>query len=650
MTPTCPRCHRELSAEVAEGLCPECLFRQALAGPGTGPYQDEANRSPAPVFVPPAPAELTPFFPQLEMLRLVGQGGMGAVYLARQPELDRLVAVKILPPEVARDPGFTERFSREARSLARLNHPNIVTIFDFGTTNGLYYFTMEYVDGKNVRELLASREVAPSLALQIISQVCDALQFAHDEGFVHRDIKPENILLDKKGRVKIADFGLARLVGFTPAYQSLTGSREVMGTLYYMAPEQIKRAHAVDHRADLYSLGVVFYEMLTGELPVGRFATPSQGAGVDARLDAIVLRALAREPENRYQDASQIKREVEVALAGGPSPPAAPAAPPRPRPILPCVRFAIPDVSWTGAMVKGEIYGDFRDEPALVLEFRVLNWLGLYEAPQMIRIPRAEIVAIACQGKTEIILKVAHAGVLADLPAGNHGRGRLQVHRADREAAQQLVDGFLQGPKEFFLPPEPDRIRKQVPAPGIVDVGPVGRPSTDLDRVRKQLVGPALGLLLTAAGVAVSTVVLAVLLVSKVFHGGDDVFSVLLLVAGGVVLPAGVGLLGLGALRMMEARRSYLLCLTAALVAILPWSPAWVIGLPSGIWALLVLSRPEVLAAFFDKRRAEPLGPPGDLKPPAPQGGKLRALWRSVAGYFLTTSTGTRARERDANS
>src|SRR5262249_43923580 len=170
-------------------------------------------------------------------------------------------------------------------------------------------------------------ELPSPLALRVIPQVCDALQYAHDEGFVHRDIKPENILVDSKGRVKIADFGLARLVGLTPTYLTLTGSAEVMGTLYYMAPEQLKRPHAVDHRADLYSLAVVFYEMLTGDLPVGRFAPPSQRAGVDGRLDPIVLRALAREPEQRHQDAAQIKRELESALAGPPPAPPEPAAP-----------------------------------------------------------------------------------------------------------------------------------------------------------------------------------------------------------------------------------------------------------------------------------------------------------------------------------
>src|SRR5437016_7857672 len=209
----CPRCNGLVSVDAPEGLCPECLYLQAMESPVEGQPPNGEKRSPSPVFVPPTVTDLARHFPQLEILQLVGQGGMGAVYKARQPKLDRLLALKILPPEVARDPGFMERFTREARSLARLNHPHIITIFDFGEMNGLYYFTMEYVDGKNVRQLLEAGELTPPLALKIIPQVCDALHYAHDEGFVHRDIKPENLLLDKKGRLKIADFGLARLVG-----------------------------------------------------------------------------------------------------------------------------------------------------------------------------------------------------------------------------------------------------------------------------------------------------------------------------------------------------------------------------------------------------------------------------------------------------
>src|SRR5262249_46851880 len=154
----------------------------------------------------------------------------------------------------------------------------------------------------------------------IVPQICDALQYAHEEGVVHRDIKPENILLDRKGRVKIADFGLAKLLRRDGENFTLTGSRQVMGTLYYMAPEQVERPLEVDHRADIYSLGVVFYEMLTGQLPVGRFPLPSEKVGTDPHFDGIVLHALEREPERRYQHASDVKTDVE-APARRPPPP-----------------------------------------------------------------------------------------------------------------------------------------------------------------------------------------------------------------------------------------------------------------------------------------------------------------------------------------
>jgi len=250
-------------------------------------------------------------FPQLEILELIGAGGMGAVYKARQRALDRVVAVKILPPEVGADPAFAERFAREAQALARLGHQHIVSVYDFGVAGDLYYFIMEYVDGANLRQLIHAGNLNPAEALAIVPQICDALQFAHDEGVVHRDIKPENILVDKRGRVKIADFGLARLLGAGAPEVSLTGTNQVLGTLHYMAPEQIQGLRSVDHRADIYSLGVVFYEMLTGELPLGRFAPPSQKVEVDVRLDEVVLRSLESEPQRRYQQVSQIKSDVD---------------------------------------------------------------------------------------------------------------------------------------------------------------------------------------------------------------------------------------------------------------------------------------------------------------------------------------------------
>jgi serine/threonine protein kinase len=285
----------------------------------SGRSHDESTTAlPTGGFVPPEPGQLAEKFPQLEILQLLGQGGMGAVYKARQKQLDRLVALKILPPEVGRSETFTERFTREARSLAKLNHPQIVTVHEFGRTeDGLYYFLMEFVDGTDLRNVIQAGELTSEQALAIVPQVCDALHYAHKNGLVHRDIKPENILLDKEGNVKIADFGLARLLGKPTSAYTLTQSGQRMGTPLYMAPEQIEHPQEVDHRADIYSLGVVFYEMLTGELPIGRFAPPSKTVHVDVRLDEIVLHTLEKQPQLRYQHASEIKTDVEAVATKG---------------------------------------------------------------------------------------------------------------------------------------------------------------------------------------------------------------------------------------------------------------------------------------------------------------------------------------------
>ncbi len=171
---------------------------------------------------------------------------------------------------------------------------------------------MEHVDGTNLRHTLESGALEPKHALVLVPQICDALQYAHDEGVVHRDIKPENILLATDGSVKIADFGISRVLGNENQPTMLTGTQQIMGTPRYMAPEQLEGARSVDHRADIYSLGVVFYEMLTGELPIGRFQAPSQKVEIDVRLDEVVLRTLEKEPQRRYQHASQIKSDVQT--------------------------------------------------------------------------------------------------------------------------------------------------------------------------------------------------------------------------------------------------------------------------------------------------------------------------------------------------
>ena len=299
-----------------DGLNPADLLRQGAA--------DTIDGAASP-FVPPTLEELAPLFPQFEILELIGKGGMGAVYKVRQRELDRVVALKILPPAIGRESSFSDRFAREAKALAKLNHPGIVTIHEFGQADGLYFILMEFVDGVNLRRLLQNGRIAPRDALAIVPQICDALQFAHDHGIVHRDIKPENILLDRLGRVKVADFGLAKLVdeattapvaGHAAGEPLLTEAGKVMGTPEYMAPEQVHQPDEVDHRADIYALGVVFYQMLTGELPDQNVTAPSTKVRIDVRLDEVVLRALEAKPELRFQQASVMKTRVEAVASG----------------------------------------------------------------------------------------------------------------------------------------------------------------------------------------------------------------------------------------------------------------------------------------------------------------------------------------------
>ncbi len=311
------RCH-QCGAEMPEtdgSFCPRCLMAQIIE-----PTQAGDQASPMPVLTP---EELAPHFPQLEVIALIGSGGMGAVFKARQPQLDRFVALKILPVELADQPGFSERFQREAQALAKLSHPHIVTVHDFGRAGEFYFLLMEFVDGVNLRQAMKAGRFTPEQALAVVPPVCEALQYAHEHGIVHRDIKPENLLLDKAGRVKIADFGIAKMIGenslgILPVSTESTDETPVphsivAGTPQYMAPEQ--KAHGVtDHRVDIYSLGVVLYEMLTGELPDKELQAPSRKVHIDVRLDEVVLRALEKDPELRYQQAIQVKKSVETII------------------------------------------------------------------------------------------------------------------------------------------------------------------------------------------------------------------------------------------------------------------------------------------------------------------------------------------------
>ena len=308
---TCTRCGTELE-DAPEGMCPRCLMVEAMQ-----PTQPGGMASSLP---PLTVEELAPSFPQLEIMECLGRGGMGVVYKAKQKSLKRLVALKLLAPERTNDPQFAARFEEEAQALALLNHPNIVAVYDFGQAGGFYFLLMEFVDGVNLRQLLQAKKLTAREALSIVPAVCDALQCAHDHGIVHRDIKPENILLDKAGAVKIADFGIAKIVAGDSGSQepgdvvphALNRATFPFGTPAYAAPEQSEAGATPDHRSDIYSLGVVLYEMLTGERPQQDIVPPSKRVHVDVRIDEIVLRALDKTPEMRFATAADFRTRVEA--------------------------------------------------------------------------------------------------------------------------------------------------------------------------------------------------------------------------------------------------------------------------------------------------------------------------------------------------
>ncbi len=248
--------------------------------------------------------------------KLLGRGGMGAVYRGVQMNLDRPVAIKILPPGVEKeDPSFAERFKSEARLMAKLMHPAIVAVFDFGsTTDGQLYFAMEYVDGSDVSQMIREQgRLQPDHALAITAHVCDALTAAHKLGIVHRDIKPANVLLNHEGQVKIADFGLAKIDD--PSQHGMTKTGYAMGTPDFVSPEALMLGTAIDGRADIYAVGVMLYQMLTGNIPRGAYKTASAlRPTLDPRYDPIISKAMQYDREERYQSAAEMRRDLDVIL------------------------------------------------------------------------------------------------------------------------------------------------------------------------------------------------------------------------------------------------------------------------------------------------------------------------------------------------
>jgi serine/threonine protein kinase len=314
---TCVKCDYAYDAGSAPGgQCPRCLL--------LGVHEDEMDVEPENDTAPTPPTtdknssahsleidELAAELPGFELEEQIGRGGMGVVWRARERLLDRHVAIKLLR-NVDNDPVFVERFTREARVMARLNHPNVVTLYTFGRTRSNHcYMVMELIDGMDLAQAMARHQVSVPTALAIVSDVCDALEAAHRAGFVHRDMKPGNVLLDKSGHIKVVDFGLARLARpLDPTTLSITKHGHAVGTPQYIAPEQARGRGNEDHRADIYSLGVMLYEMLTGELPRGIFKPPSQKLKLSRQIDRIIVRALQEDPAQRYQDIATLKADV----------------------------------------------------------------------------------------------------------------------------------------------------------------------------------------------------------------------------------------------------------------------------------------------------------------------------------------------------
>jgi len=283
-------------------------------------------------------------FGGFEILELLGAGGMGRVFRARDLALDRVVALKVLARELAHDEAFVQRFQREARAVARLNHPNIVQIYGVGSVDGIHYLSMEYLDGRSLGHYLKSGHWPEREAVLIVRQVCQALRVAHAAGLVHRDIKPDNLILTRGGEIKVVDLGIAKRVDDD---QSMTQSGAAVGTPHYIAPEQVQGWRDIDGRADIYSLGATLYHLVTGHTPfkgtsgahvmslhlVSPLPDPRDlEPGLSEGICRVLRRMMAKQREERYPDVQTLDLDLyslQTGVAPEPPEPSATAIEPR---------------------------------------------------------------------------------------------------------------------------------------------------------------------------------------------------------------------------------------------------------------------------------------------------------------------------------
>lgn len=613
---SCKNCGNALQKNDPGALCPSCLMGHAFHKAAENPTTDASG------FSYPRAEELVGRFPNLEILHLVGHGGMGAVYLARQTNLDRLVALKVLSPRLDNDPSFTERFIREAKTLAKLSHSNIVAVFDYGQTENLNYLIMEYVNGINLRDAIQEGKLTPKESLAIVQQICDALQFAHDNGVIHRDIKPENVLLDKQGRVKIADFGLAKLVRPDREDFTLTGTQQVLGTRNYMAPEQIEKPEMVDHRADIYSLGVVFYELLTGELPLGRFAAPSEKAAVNKQLDEVVLRSLEKEPARRYQQASEVRSAVE-SIPEFHAKQASPAeAEPAIKPIV-SLPFIIDEVYQGFAAAHGiaHLHAD-----RLELEYEVVDELigAVKSSTQLVQVPLASLVNVRfIKGyfSDRIEFQADRIEAAKDIPNSKQGRFSLTTKRADIELAKTFVDqielvrqaaGGTAPPPPFTKPkPGPDEESKPMSPAMSKVIGLGDHPNPGRQEVIEALRIPRIGLVV----LGVIHLILGIKdllrldnwqklqpLETSWLPGYEIHFYLPYLDFSNLrdIMMLGLGIMMLAiASRMRRPRNYYFVYIALIGVILAPVHVAYVLTVVFSVWALVILSDSRCRAVYL---------------------------------------------------
>ena len=260
-----------------------------------------------PIFEAPELEEVAELFPSYEIHRLIACGGMGAVYQATQRALDRSVAIKILPREFSTDRAFREGFEAEAKAMAKLNHPNLIGVYDFGEAGGMLFIVMEFVAGNSLYEASGGQAVEPTETLRIVADVCRGLANAHEHNILHRDIKPANILLDMQANPKIGDFGLARA-----SEKQIEEGEQIFGTPGYTAPEVVTPPFTIDHRADIFSVGVMLHELLTGKLPDADRRPASHISGCNPRLDVVIQKATDPDPSKRYGSALDMADEMEA--------------------------------------------------------------------------------------------------------------------------------------------------------------------------------------------------------------------------------------------------------------------------------------------------------------------------------------------------